>query len=163
MWLFTRGNNEPDAASMANQGAFVAPKVCKAAPAKTAKEVMDTPKRLAWADVGYPNSIAPNQAHEEVIRLTGARPAMIAAIRDAGASINTAGGNAIWAEQLSPGIIDVHLRSYSWCSDQLAPASSRLHLAVQTSNGTLHEELKRVRDALNNSLTVPAGGFLAQQ
>jgi hypothetical protein len=50
MWLFTRGNNKPDAASMACKGAFAAPEASKAAAAKTAKEVMDTRTRLAWEE-----------------------------------------------------------------------------------------------------------------
>jgi hypothetical protein len=93
MWLFTRSNNEPDAASMASQGAFVAPKVSKAAPAKTAKEVMDTPTLLAWADVGNPVVIT--QGHEVVARLSGDLGYINKATRDAGAAIRVSEGTAM--------------------------------------------------------------------
>jgi hypothetical protein len=62
MWLFTRGNNEPDAASMASQGAFAASKVSKADPAKTRKKLLDAPTRQRCADVGNPVVIT--QGHE---------------------------------------------------------------------------------------------------
>jgi hypothetical protein len=54
MWLFTRGNNEPDAASMASQGAFVAPRGSKAAAAKTADELLKTPHAPAMGERRQP-------------------------------------------------------------------------------------------------------------